>query len=195
MSHADLEKWEARYAGRDADGPGAVDPFLREIESELPRSGRALDLAGGSGRHALLLAQRGLDVTLVDVSPRGLALAEAAAVAAGRSISTVALDLDDAPLPDGPFELVLCSWYRISPRLWDEIFRVLAPDGRLACVHPTPTHLERHTHPGRRFVIEVSELEAALSRVGLEILRLDADWDANGNHTARLWARKTALRG
>ena len=195
MSHADLEKWEARYAGRDADGPGPVDPFLREIESEFPKSGRALDLAGGSGRHALLLAQRGLDVTLVDVSPRGLALAEAAAVAAGRSISTVALDLDDAPLPDGPFELVLCSWYRISPRLWDEIFRVLAPDGRLACVHPTPTHLERHAHPGRRFVIEVAELEAQLSRVGLEILRLDAGWDANGNHTARLWARKTALRG
>ena len=45
MSHADLEKWEARYAGRDADGPGPVDPFLREIESEFPKSGRALDLA------------------------------------------------------------------------------------------------------------------------------------------------------
>lgn len=195
VSRADLEKWESRYAGRDARGPGPVDPFLLEIEAELPTSGAALDLAGGNGRHALFLAERGFDVTLVDVSPRGLALAEAAADASGLSISTAALDLDEGPLPEGPFELILCSWYMISHSLWDEVARVLAPAGRLAYVQPTSTHLERHKHPGRSFVIEVSELEAQLSRVGLEVLRLDAGWDANGNHTARLWARKTGLQG
>ena len=35
-----------------------------------------VDIAGGAGANALWLARRGLDVTLADISPVGLALAE-----------------------------------------------------------------------------------------------------------------------
>ena len=190
MSQKDFEKWEKRYANADTESLGTIDPFFKEVEESLPFSGKALDLAGGTGRHALFLAQRGLDVTLIDVSPRGLAVADAAANTAGYSISTKALDLEEAKLPNGPFDLVLCSWYLLAPHLFEEISRVLHPDGRFVYVQPTPTHLERHKHPGRRFVIEATELETRVANAGLEILCLEAGWDCRDNHTARLMARK-----
>ena len=48
MSQSDREKWDARYAKKDAVSE-PVDPFLEEIADRLPLSGRALDIAGGSG--------------------------------------------------------------------------------------------------------------------------------------------------
>ena len=98
MSQADREKWEARYAGDDGGEVRRVDPFLEQVAEELPSSGRALDLAGGTGRNALFLSRRGLDVTLVDISSQGLARARSAAEAEGLSISTQSLDLDEKAL-------------------------------------------------------------------------------------------------
>src|SRR5205807_1034082 len=54
------------------------DPFLVSAYSEFlagTTPGRALDVAGGVGRHALWLAQRGWNVRLVDVSEVGINLA------------------------------------------------------------------------------------------------------------------------
>src|SRR5205814_5476112 len=77
MSTEDRTRWDARYqAAAPARRPAA---FLTALEGELPRSGRALDVAGGAGRNALWLARRGLEVTLVDIAPSALALARAAA--------------------------------------------------------------------------------------------------------------------
>lgn len=55
----------------------------RELAEALERvaPGRAVDLGGGQGRHALYLASLGFDVELVDLSEE--ALAQAAASAAG----------------------------------------------------------------------------------------------------------------
>lgn len=84
MSRRDREKWNARYAGSAVEESLEPDPFLPNILERLPTSGRALDLAGGSGRHALFLAKLGLDVTLVDISTRGLSQAEIRARQNGR---------------------------------------------------------------------------------------------------------------
>ena len=76
MSREDREKWDARYADSAVEENLEPDPFLPNILERLPTSGHALDLAGGSGRHAVFLAKLGLDVTLVDISTRGLAQAD-----------------------------------------------------------------------------------------------------------------------
>ena len=50
------ERWNQRYR----DGAGLAEPsaFLEDAAAHLPLTGRALDLAGGAGRHALWLARR-----------------------------------------------------------------------------------------------------------------------------------------
>jgi len=189
MSQADRDKWEARYARPRAAEVSSVDPFLEEIEGDLPRSGRALDLAGGTGRHALFLAHRGFHVTLVDISARGLSLAQTAAQEQGLAILTRALDLEEDPLPEGPFSLVLCTWFLLSDRNWIDMASVLEPGGAVVYVQPTPKHLERHSHPGRRFTVEFADLEAAVRSAGIAAVRLEQGWDRAGNHTARFLGR------
>lgn len=195
MSRQDFEKWQARYADKTVSEPKDVEPFLQEIEGELPRTGRALDLAGGVGRNAIFLARRGLQVTLVDISPRGLELARASAAAQGLEIDTCALDLDVDPLPVGPFGLVVCTWFLLTSDLWRTIAGALAPNGRVVYVQPTIRHLERHAHPPARFLLEFENLEQTLRAAGLEPLRLEQGWDPNGAHTARVLAQEAPQRG
>lgn len=188
MSQADFEKWQARYA--QAGPPEPADPFLVELGSMLPSRGRALDVAGGAGRHALFLAGRGLRVTLVDISPAGLDLAWCRAADAGVSIATAALDLERDPLPDGPYELVLCTSFLPSQALWRQMVDRLSPGGKLVYVQPTTTNLERHAHPSRRFLLEPGQLQEIVSALDLHPLRLEEGWDPTGRHTARLLAEK-----
>lgn len=189
MSRSDRQKWEARYRQRTALEIGTADPFLPEILEKLPTRGTALDLAGGSGRHSLLLAQRGLAVTLVDVSPAGLALAEAAAAAVGVSITTQALDLDVDPLPEGPFVVVFCSWYLPAIARWQEIHQVLQPEGLLVLVHPTIHNLEKHAHPSARFCVIEEDLRGLLADAGFQVQAWTSGWDSAGKHTLRVVAQ------
>ena len=66
--------------------------FLVE-KLELEPGERVLDLACGHGRLALPLAERGLDVTGVDLSPRSLELARAAAEGQGLQVAFVQSDM------------------------------------------------------------------------------------------------------
>ncbi len=188
MSRAAFEKWQARYTrGTTA---GAVDPYFGEIAEQLPGHGRALDIAGGSGRNALFLAERGLETTLVDIAPSALKLAQDSAAATGLTLATVAADLDDTPLPDGPFELIVCSWFLLDPTLWQQIQYRLADQGTMVYVQPTTINLQRHSHPGRRFLLEPGSLANTIAAAGLTIVSLQEGWDSAGHHTARLLARK-----
>jgi SAM-dependent methyltransferase len=188
MSTADREKWDARYRGQ---GPESTTPseFLTSLGAVLPARGRVLDVAGGAGRNALWLARRGLDVTVVDISSEGLALAGAAAKAAGVSLALVAADLEQEPLPAGPFDLVT-SFYFLRRELFPSFTQVLAPGGLLVYVQPTRSNLERHARPPAGFLLEDGELPGLLR--GLEILRYEEGWSAGpeGRHEARLVARR-----
>ncbi len=185
MSQSDREKWDERYAKKGAVAE-PVDPFLEEVADRLPLSGRALDVAGGTGRNALFLARRGLEVSLVDISERGLELARAVAEAEGLAISTRAMDLDRDGFPPGLFDVVACTWFLLGRDHWDAISRALVPGGLVLYVQPTTTHAERHAHPGRRFLVDFDDLAGAVRGAGIEPLRFEQGWDANGNHTARL---------
>ena len=90
--------------------------------------GEALDLACGSGRHARLLAARGLRVTALDRDPQALAMA------AGQGIVTLAHDLEAAgspwPFPRDHFAGIVVTNYLHRP-LFDALVASLAPDGVL----------------------------------------------------------------
>ena len=61
---------------------------------------QVLDLACGQGRHAVLLAKKGLRVTGLDLQPKYLKLAEESAAAAGVPIETVHSDMRVIPFPN-----------------------------------------------------------------------------------------------
>jgi SAM-dependent methyltransferase len=187
MAESDRERWNARY--REARDAAEPSPFLTALDALLPRRGRALDVAGGSGRNALWLARRGLAVTLADVSDVALEQASDAARAAGLSIATVQVDLEEAPLPAGPWDVVLCTYFLHRP-LFAAIPATLAPGGLLVVAHATRTNLERHARPGPAHVLEDGELPRLAG--GLEILRYDEGWLESGRHEARVVARRPA---
>ncbi len=153
----------------------------------LPRSGRALDVAGGTGRHAVWLARRGLDVWLVDVSPVAVELAERAAAAAGVALHATVADLTRDPLPAGSWDLVLVFHY-LQRDLFPELAASLAPGGLLVAAIATVRNLERHDRPPAEYLL--AEGEAPSLAAGLEVVRYDEGWLAEGRHEALLVARR-----
>lgn len=190
VAEADRERWDRRYAERGAEArePAA---FLLEIAEELPTRGRALDLAGGAGHNALWLAQRGLAVVLCDVSRVALELAAGEAAARGITLVTDCRDLEVDPPPAGPWDLILVCDY-LQRDLFKRFPDLLAPGGVLVYVQPTRRNLERHAHPGARFLLGEGELRELAE--GLEIVRFDEGWTRAGRHEARLLARKPRRR-
>lgn len=183
MAQADRNRWDDRYRGRPV-GPRPPDPFLAKVADQLPGSGRALDLAGGDGRHAIWLARRGLQVTLADISEVALDHARAAASSAGVAIRTVAVDFEHEFPPPGPWDLIVCVLYLDRPLL-ATMHTLLAPGGLFVFVQPTRRNLERHTHAAG-YLLDPGEAPGLLP--GMRLLRYDEDWDERGQHEARILA-------
>lgn len=187
MADDDRARWDARWRSAPVER-SAPARFLGGLDDILPRAGAALDVAGGAGRNALWLARRGLAVTLVDVSPVALERARVAAAAEGVSLDVVALDLDQSPLPDGPFALVVSIDFLCRP-LFDAFPTRLAPGGVLVYAQATTRNLERHVHPSARFLLGEGELPRLVR--GLDVVRYEEGW-FDDRHEARLAARKAA---
>jgi SAM-dependent methyltransferase len=191
MSEADRLRWDARWRERGAD-PGEPSVILTSLADLLPSRGRALDVGGGAGRHALWLARRGLDVTVTDISPVALEAARTAAAREGLALHTAALDLEREPLPQGPWDVVLAFHY-FERAVLPAMAAALAPGGVLVIVQPTQSNLQRHAHPSARFLLDDGEL-ARLVPSGLGVVRLEEGWLAEGRHEAVLVARRADTR-
>ena len=63
--------WDERFASGEYPRAPEPSPVLRAYEPSLP-DGRALDVAAGTGRNAVYLADRGHDVDALDASAEGL---------------------------------------------------------------------------------------------------------------------------
>ena len=116
-----MKRTEWRAAGskrEDIDGRVRPPEMGRAISRARGGTARAVRLPGragrpaaeegpgarscrGTGRHALWLARRGLDVTLADISGVALEVARAEACREGLVLHTVMRDLEAEPLPTG----------------------------------------------------------------------------------------------
>jgi SAM-dependent methyltransferase len=186
MSVIDRKKWDAKYA-QAASAPRDSSAVLRSLASYLPPRGSALDVAGGAGRNAIWLAQRGLTVTIADVSSVGLQLAHDRAAEAGVKVETLAIDLEQDRLAAGPFDLIVSVCYLWRP-LFAEFPRLLDSKGTLAVVQPTRRNLERNDKPPAAYLLDEGELRQLVS--GLEIVHYEEGWLADGRHDAVVIARK-----
>lgn len=139
-------EWDAKY--RVAEEGPASEPagILCELWPLLP-AGRALDLACGSGRNTLFLAERGRHVTAVDWSETALGILQARAldkkipvrrihklVESGRTIRAgidlLHADIEKIQLPDHSYDLIVCIRY-LQRSLFPQICRALRPGGLL----------------------------------------------------------------
>lgn len=134
MSDDDRRRWDERHAARvDPAGEVALPRRFAPHEARFPTSGDALELACGRGGAAVWLAERGLRVVAVDVSPVAIEAARGLARRAGvahRCRFEVA-DLDDGLPPGPPVDVVLCHRFR-DRRLDATIVDRLRPGGVLA---------------------------------------------------------------
>jgi 2-polyprenyl-3-methyl-5-hydroxy-6-metoxy-1,4-benzoquinol methylase len=147
--------------------------FLLSLDATLPFKGNALDLAGGTGRNALWLAERGLETTLLDISDTGLGIARKAAEERGLSIELINADLEHDVLPKGPWDLVICTNYLHRATL-PKLASLLTPSGLVALELATRTNLERHSRPPERFLLDEGEILTLLP--GLELVEYHERW-------------------
>ena len=155
----------------------------------LPRSGRALDVAGGAGRHAVWLAERGLKVTIVDASQ--IALDHAGRRAASRKVplTTVRRDLEAGGLVGGLWDVVL-MYHFLDRAVLASAPGALERRGVLIFCQPTLRNLERHDRPGPQYLLEEGELADLVAGWRLEVLLLEETWGVEGRHEARFVGRR-----
>jgi tellurite methyltransferase len=123
----DQKKWDARYREKEFIDKRDPDPFLKKHVRSLPR-GKALDLAAGEGRNAVFLAQHGFEVEAIDISRVALNRARKLAQARGVKIRTIAADLDNYPIPNEVFDLII-DFYFLDRRLFPKIKKGLKKGG------------------------------------------------------------------
>jgi SAM-dependent methyltransferase len=132
----DRERWNERYRSDDGfDLPDRPMPALARRIDSLP-TGRALDVATGTGRNARFLASEGYDVDAIDVADA--ALERAARVAADRGvddrITWIRADVTDYAFERAAYDVITVSFFAALDRLPD-LKAALAPGGVLCYEH------------------------------------------------------------
>jgi SAM-dependent methyltransferase len=143
-------EWDERYASAEQVWSGLPNAALVSEVAEL-RPGRALDVGCGEGADAVWLAQRGWDVTALDVSKVALERAARHAREAGVCVQWVHSGFEDAQLPQDAFDPVSAQYpaLRRTPGKEAErgLMRAVAPGGFLLVVHHADRdagHVEAH---------------------------------------------------
>jgi SAM-dependent methyltransferase len=174
--------------------------FVTQQFHRLPK-GKALDVACGTGRHALYLAANGFDVDAIDRDRESLATLSTAAGQRHLSHLTVKeVDLErtteERPeFPANAYDVILVSFYLHRP-LFPWLVDALKPKGVLLYETFTIENYVRHRHPRRwEFCLAQNELLRLTS--SLRVLSYD-EGEHEGGHgngsvfTARLVAEKPA---
>jgi SAM-dependent methyltransferase len=148
-----------------------------------------LDVACGSGRNALFLAERGWRVDAVDASDVAIELLQAEAVRRGLSeqINAIVADLSgDAPgfvIAANRYDLV-CDVYFLERDLFAPMRRAIRPGGRFAaCIHVLDR--EASTSMNARFLLVPGELASLAESWGCELLWYDEPTSRESEHRRR----------
>jgi tellurite methyltransferase len=182
--------WDERYS-RGEHIIQEPMPLLVRMASEL-KPGCALDLACGTGRHAIFLAERGWRVTAVDASRIGIEMAETMA-----KLRKVEVDWRIADLERGEFEIeaegydLICDFYYLQRDLFARIRAGVRRGGHfIAAIHTIDDSPDvKPMNPA--FLLQPGELRAEFR--GWEILHDyegEPSEDGHQRRTAEIVARK-----
>jgi tellurite methyltransferase len=204
------ERWNHKYREAPTTRRSSPDPFLVHAFSEYiqplyPDGGRALDLAGGAGRHAIWLAKQGWEVTLMDVSEAGVERARQSAGALASNIDFVVGDVNEFKASQTyakhschtfssrrfechhGFEVVMVFFY-LDRKIFPELLQAMRPGGLL--IYKTYMSLEAKLNGPKNpaHLLEPGELLRLVA--GLRVLHYREEVAEKA--TAELVARKVA---
>ena len=117
----DRQKWNEKY--RNKPFSNDPTPIVKKYYSFAPKK-KALDIAAGSGRNSLFLAEKGFTVEALDISDVGLGKVS------GRhpKVHPVCIDIDTFVIPPQRYSLIVNIRF-LSRRLFPYIQEGLIADG------------------------------------------------------------------
>ncbi len=122
----DPGRWDRVYSDPVPIFSTAPNAFMAEVVKGL-KPGRALDIGMGQGRNSVYLARLGWEVTGIDISERGMAIARKSAEAAGVAIKTIGASMDDFDYGIAQWDLIVGTYVGVSWR--EKAVRALKPGG------------------------------------------------------------------
>lgn len=130
-SHWDL-KYEQGLPSLEKPDPFFLSAFDQFVASSFPNGGAALDLAGGIGRHALWLALRHWQVTVVDISEIAIRKLGQKAQLLDLTLNLLALDTKEYAFVPASFDLIV-MFYHLDRVICPQVLSALKPGGFLIC--------------------------------------------------------------
>jgi len=134
-SRDDRAHWEARYA--DAETAWPASPWVVRQCLALPAGCTIVDIAGGSGRHAVPLARAGRTVIVVDFIPTAVRTA----TQRDSGILGAVADVRALPMRDGSLGAIVCVNF-LDRTLFPSLVGLLLPGGALIYETFTRRHLD-----------------------------------------------------
>jgi SAM-dependent methyltransferase len=129
------DSWEERYTAAGNLFGEQPSELLVENQSRLQRGTRALAVGDGEGRNGVWLAEHGLIVDSLDISPTALARAEALALRRRVSVTTICTDMLAWQWPDASYDLIVAIFVHLPHNERGEVHRhmraALRPGGLL----------------------------------------------------------------
>jgi SAM-dependent methyltransferase len=181
MSEQDRNKWNQRYAEDSYQKNNPVTLVEDWLPGILP--GRALDVACGAGRNAVLLAQAGFKVDAIDISSEGLKQARRKANERGLSINWIEHDLDEPYAFDTDYDLIIVMWY-VDLELVSRLCDCLAPGGYLLCQQHLVTDENVIGPTSASFRVAPGELREAVSGMELLVYEESIEMNTEGEQVA-----------
>ena len=114
-SMADIPHWEEHYRSGHPpwDTGRASSELIRIVEEERIDPCRAIELGCGTGTNAVWLAERGFEVSAVDLVPLAIEKAIDRAAKAGVKVQFLSLNLLELPDLGEPFDFL--TWFEYAP--------------------------------------------------------------------------------
>ncbi len=155
----DAERYDDDNA--DVSTPEVLDPML-DVLVELAEGGPTLELASGTGRVTVALADRGVEVAGIELSPHMTARLRRKAPAS--RVPVVLGDMATATAPGvGEYSLVLL--------VFNTLANLRTQAEQVACFR----NAARHLRPGGRFVIELWVPQLQRMAPGTQLAPMHAD--------------------
>ena len=152
----DRARWNEKYRKGGHELPSI--PLIM-YQGRLTK-GRALDVAGGLGENAAILALAGWSVTLADLSDAAVARAAARARELKAAVRIVQADALRLPFR-GSFDTIVVTKF-LERSIAPDLLRLLAPGGTLFCEQPTSGLPEAYCVKPGEFATLFGSLEVVL---------------------------------
>jgi SAM-dependent methyltransferase len=186
----EINGWNERYRSRERaaeDLNAEPTPLLVATASNLA-PGKALDLASGTGRNSLWLAERGWNVTAVDAASAAIEILQTRTGERSLNINAIVADLEKVEFEIEPSRwdfIAIC--YYLQRNLFEPAKRGIVPGGLLLSI----VHIMEPGEEESQFRLRPGELQKYFT--GWEILHYHegkADDAAHRRAVAEIAARK-----